>query len=223
MAGFLSQLRSLTLGTAHDLLNKTIDLNSPTVVRQNLRDIEDALGKLNSDAAVSEGQLRTLKRELGDLSQKVITDKATLAKLLESKDPTAVTLARTKAALVIEEQRQVGAKTADIDVQESAAAKMQNAVTQLQGRHDMLASRVRELENLDRDSKSREAAARALNSAAALMNTGTSSSIDNIETRMRERNDIAAAKFDQAIGSMPAEDHSEEIDALLASLAPVAK
>lgn len=223
MSGFLAQLRTLTVGSAHDLLDKAIDLNSPSMVRQRVRDIEDALGKLNSEAAIAEGQLRTLNREQSELTQKIETDKAMVAKLLESTDPKAAGLARAKAGLIVVEQKQLTQKLADIQTQQSESDKLQGAVANLQAQHDQMASRVRQLENLDRDSKAKEQAAKALTSAAEIMGSINASSIDNVESRVRQRNDVAGAKFDQAMGSMPAEDNSDDVNALLASLTPVAK
>ena len=72
MSGFLQKLRIVTLGAAHDLLDREIDMNSPSALRQYVRDLEDAIGKMNSELAVQEGGVRTLNREYGDLGHKIV-------------------------------------------------------------------------------------------------------------------------------------------------------
>src|SRR2546430_4877220 len=51
-----------------------------------------------------------------------------------------------------------------------------------------------------RDTKTKEAASSALNSASSLIDGGSDISVDDIETKMRARNDVASEKFDRAVG-----------------------
>ena len=214
---FLQKLRAVTLGTAHDLLDKAVDMNSPSILRQYIRDLEDALGKMNSEVAIQNGQLRTMKRERDDLSHVIDTDKATAKSLLASQPDRA----RSKAELVVVNQKHLDQMDIDIQNQQKTAEDLAGAVEKLQAKHDQMLSRVRELERIDRDSKTKEATAAALSNAGSLANSVSSRSVDDVEDRMRRRNDVASAKFDQAMSSMPDEHpaDSAEVDALMADLA----
>jgi uncharacterized iron-regulated protein len=82
-----------------------------------------------------------------------------------------------------------------------------------------MVSRVRELERIDRDSKAKESATEALNAAGSLTGSVDAQSVDDLEERMRRRNDVASAKFEQSMAAVPEDNtNSEAVDALLASL-----
>jgi phage shock protein A len=215
MSGFFQKLRAVTLGAAHDLLDKEINMNSPSLLRQYVRDLEDAIGKMNSEAAVQFGGVRTLTREYGDLGAKIAADKEAVKKILATNPE----LAKSKAALIVQNQKHFEQMGVDIVAQQKVADELALAVSNLQTKHDLMVSRVRELERIDRDSKAKESAASALSAAGSLVGSVGSESVDDLESRMRRRNDVANAKFDQSIASVPADDsNSDEVDALLASL-----
>jgi len=215
MSSFFQKLRVTTLGLAHDLLDKYVDTNSPSALRQYVRDLEEAIGKMNSEAAMQIGQVRTLKREQGDLVSKIAADTDYAKANLTAKPE----LARSRAALIIQNQKHLASITTDIDNQQKVADQLQLAVSNLTAKHDLMVSRVRELERIDRDSKAKESAADALNAAGSLVGSVGTQSIDDLEDRMRRRNDVASARFDQSMATVPADDsNSEQVDELLASL-----
>ena len=220
---FLNKLRAVTLGTMHDLLDKTVDMNSPSVLRQYVRDLEVAIDKMRSDAAVQDGQLRTMKREATELEGSIATDKAVSAKLLASSDPTAPQLAENKAKVVLQNQQRLTALQGDIVTQANVSSNMQSAVAALDGKHALIMTRLRELERLDRDSKTKEQAADAIAQAGKLVSAVGSDSVDDLTDRMRRRHDVADARFDSAVGSLHTDEAatSDDVAALLASLKPV--
>lgn len=219
---FVTKLRAVTLGAAHDLLDKAVDLNSPSVVRQYVRDLEAALDKLKSESAIQDGTLRTQLREQSDLQSSIESDKATISKLLASTDPTGKALATAKANLVITKQQHLAEIADAITNQQNVAIGMKNAVISLESKHDQMVARVRELERLDRESKAKESAASAITNAGRIISDIDSPSVDDLADRMHRRNDVASAKFDQAVGGLHTEEpNSDDVAALLASLAPV--
>lgn len=208
------KLRTLTLGTAHDLLDKAIDLNSPTMIRQYVRDLEDAIGKLQSETAIQQGQLTTMKREKTQLETKINTDTETVKKYLVTDKESLK--ARSLAAVIVTEKKQL--ETINLDTQAKVVEELTNTVTALQGKHDLMVARVRELERLDRDTKTKESAAKAITNAGSILNTVGSKSVDDLQDRMQRRNDVANAKFDSSMGTIQDDGNKEEVDALLASL-----
>ena len=66
MASIFSKVRALALGNIHDLLDKAIDLNSPAVVRQYVRDLGEAKEQLADEAAAQkrhEADLKAMEQE----------------------------------------------------------------------------------------------------------------------------------------------------------------
>jgi phage shock protein A len=212
---FLQKLRVATLGTAHDLLDKYVDQNSPSALRQFIRDLEDAIGKLQTESAVQHGQLRTQKREHDDLDHQIASDLLVIKSLQTS----APDKARAKAEIVVMEKKRLAQMETDIQTQQKVSDELDKAVEALQQKHAVMINRLRELERIDRDSKAKESAASALTAAGSIAGSMGSQSVDDLEDRMRRRNDVANAKFDQAMGSVEVEHpDSDEVDALIASL-----
>ena len=218
MSGFLQKLRVVTLGSVHDLLDKAIDVNSPSALRQYVRDLEDALDRMRTEAAIQAGQIRTLTREKTDLENRIETTKATAKKLVEAGHED---LARPKAADILRMQKDLERTTENLETQKVTSAKIDKAVGDLDAKHTDIVYHVRELERLDRDSKAKEQAASSLAAAGRLVGGGVDLSVDDIESRMKERNDVASAKFDRAVGNVntPTDpEHEAKVDELLASL-----
>jgi phage shock protein A len=223
---FTQKLRLVVLGNINDLLDKTIDLNSPAALRQYVRDLEDATARMRNEAATQDGQLRILKREESDLQSDITTAKAVTQKILAGNDANKKTIAASKASEIVNMQARLIEKQNAINTQQTTSAKLDAAVASLDSKHTQILSRVRELERMDRDSKAKEAAATAVQAANKLVSGGADISVDDVQQRMRDRNDIASAKFDRAMSDTESTaigesaEHQAAVDDLLNELAP---
>ncbi len=224
MSTFIQKLRIVTLGTVHDLLDKAIDTNSPSALRQHVRDLESALDRMRNDAAVQAGQLRTMERELGDVQARAATEKAVIEKLLAANSSVKEELARLKATSVIQLESQAERLGSQIETQRANSEAIDQAVLKLECKHQEVLYRLRELERLDRDTKAREQAAQSLRVAQTVMTHGADiTAVDDIERKMLERNDVAHEKFDRAVTFLqnaPAEAPNSAVEELLNSLRP---
>lgn len=217
MATFLSKFRTLTLGTAHDLLDKAIDMNSPTILRQYVRDLETSENNLRSEAAVAAGGIRTLTRDKGDLEHR-IADETAAAKNLMTTNPTA---ARIHASNAVTMQGLLTDKAKDLVDQTTMSANLDAALAKLDAKHTQMLAAVRRLESMDRSTKAKEQAAGALQNANAAANSGDGISIDSIKEKMTARADVADEKFNRAMNDPGmAEDpaHAADVDAFMANL-----
>jgi phage shock protein A len=222
------KLRLVVLGNAHELLNKAIDTNSPAALNQYVRDIEDNLAQLRGSAASQEGQLRTMTREASDVQSSVTTAKVTITKILAGSDPKKDAIAAIKASEVVHMQQRLQESNDAIDQQKLAVSKINEAVHQLEEKHDDVMHKVRELSRLDRDSKAKEAAARSIESANQLLGNGID--INDVKDRLNRRNDVASARFDQAMssgvggvgGQIDDPEHLDAVNSLLEELKPKA-
>jgi len=221
MTGILAKIRIVALGAAHDLLDKTIDLNSPSALRQYVRDLESALDKLRNEAAIQAGQVRTMTRELGDLRHNIEIETAIVKKIIDSANPATMTLARYKSASIVQWQKYVPQREQELEDQKKAAVSIDDAVAKLDAKHTQMVQRVRELERIDRTTKAKEHASTALSAAGNLANSGAGISIDSIEQKMKARQDVADEKFDRAMSSVATEEDptaAADVDDFLNSL-----
>lgn len=219
---FFQKVRAVTLGAAHDLLDKTIDMNSPSAVRQYARDVEAAVHQMENESAIQSGQVRTTTREKAELDNRIATDKKTIEHLLAAGTESGKNLAKVKASLVLQNQKHSDELAQTIAGQQDTADKIAASVTALQAKYQQVVAQVHELEQMDRDTKAKESANSAIQAAGSILATGNSVSVDDLKGRMQRRNDVASSRFDQSMASMPApeEANSEDVEALLASLTP---
>lgn len=212
------KIRLLALGNMEDLLDKVIDTNSPAVVKQYCRDLETALNQLRTEAAVAAGGIRTLTREKAELEGQQAHIEETIGLVLQSSNPNKEAAAREQAMQLPGIARRIATLKENLASQITTSSNLDAAVRALDQKHTVMVGRIQELELLDRSSKAKETAARALNQATSLASGVSGSSIDNLESRMRARGDVADAKFDQAMGeagSLSDPTESAEADSYL--------
>lgn len=219
--------RLVVLGNAHELLNKLIDTNSPAAMKQYVRDVETQLMALQTEVAAQDGQLRTMRRENLDRQTKIDNGEALIRRILAGSDPNKETIAKQQGAVVVNLRNDFRTKAEDIVTQEKTVADMQTAVRQLQSKHDDMLTKVRELERLDRDSKAKERAVSAVKAVNQIMGGADSFSVDDVQARMRSRNDVASAAFDHEMGDLNAaaanpvtDENAGAVDDLLNKLRP---
>src|ERR1700735_2166603 len=84
MASLFSRIRVVTLAYSNNLLDKAVDMNSIPVVKQYIRDLEDAIDKTNHESAVATANVSVLQTQIDTTSKTVTLDteraKAYLAK-----------------------------------------------------------------------------------------------------------------------------------------------
>lgn len=220
MATFIQKLRVAVLGAANDLLDKTIDLNSPSAVRQYVRDLETAEDKITLEAATAAGAVRTAKRERDDTQHAVDAGKVRIA-ALQGKGFTDA--ARTEASRVVTLQSLLAGYPARIQTAEETSANIDKALLAIQSKHGQMVEQARRLSQLDLDTKAKRQAANALTAAGKLVGTGASISIDDITTRMSATNDVETERFNRSLGGIDTTEdplHASAVDDLLTSLTP---
>jgi phage shock protein A len=208
------KIRLVALGNMEELLDKAIDTNSPAVVKQYCRDLETALDQLRNEAAVAAGQVRTLEREKAEAEGEKSHVEEVIARVLQSSDPNKEAAAKQQAMQLPSIARRLATLTETLTTQLETSKNLDRAVQALDLKHSAMVGRIQELEMLDRGSKAKESAAKALTAAGSLAAGGTDISIDNLESRIRARGDVADAKFDRAMGAVGTiNDTSESAEA----------
>lgn len=195
MSGILSKFRLVTLATVNDLLSKAIDLNSPSAVRQNVRDLEAAQDRMNAEAINAGANVRTLKREKQELQIRITGQEKQIQSLVNGGHQD---LARPKAQDLVQMRNHFAEYDAQIAAAEKASHDIDVAVASVEAKHSAMMNQLNNLENLASDTKAKKATASALAAAGRLASTGADLSVDDITTRMKKENDVANEAFSRA-------------------------
>jgi phage shock protein A len=208
---FIHDVRTLVVGTVNDLLQKEIDLNSPVMLRQYVRDLEDALGHMKLQGATQAGAVLTAKRVKKETERDVALLEKTIGNLMAQSHEE---LARPKAEQLVRLREKFAKCDEDIKSAEEASNNIDLTVSRIEAKHAEMVDRVHELERLDHDTKAKQESAKAISQFSKALNSSNSPNIDALESRMRQQNDVAQAQFQRALGDV----HIEEDPALTADV-----
>lgn len=215
-----SKVRVTVLGHINELLDKAIDLNSIPVVKQYIRDLEDALAKLKHEAALAAANVTTLKGQKTDLEKAVAQDKLRAKAFLDQKNETA---ARQVASRIADNQSEITALDEQIATATTASQQMDAAVERLNSKHDQMLRQLRTLQTQDRSAHAMEQATGAMKAAAAVTSSVDGVGVDNLAQRIKARSDAATEEFNRTVGEVaPAEAEdplkTAQVDDILNSL-----
>lgn len=192
------KVRTLVLSNLHELLDKTIDLNSTGAIKQHIRDLETARDKITDEAAIAKGRLLTLQSEIRDLDVQVGTTNENIELFINDADPSNDRLAETLEARLIGFEKKLADKKDALAAETTTSAALEDASNRLRAKHAEMVDTLRKLESIERTTRAKETAAAALRQASK---TGEVS-VDNVTQRLKERETVANARFERALGDM---------------------
>lgn len=192
----------LVKGISHGLLDRAIDTNSPDVLKQYLRDLEDALRGIRASLAGSIGSVTAAKHRVITIEGKITTTTENIELLLSDDDasndrfadPLGVKLAQYEADLEAAKE-----ELAALQIEQGA---MQTAEDQLEAKVEEMQGQVARLAALARKAEAEERVAKTISSAASALGMGGSVSVDDMEQRIRARSGAASAALGQAMGEL---------------------
>lgn len=202
MAGLFEKARIAALSAAHALLDKTIDLNSIGAVKQYARDLEKALEDLEDATAAATGHVRSVQREAEQLTYQIKELNQNIDFILSDDKPENDHLATPLEARLIGLEQRVMSRQEEIVTGEKTAQALAEATSTLRTRYQNMVQQIQRLEAMDRATKAKESAVRAMRKAGKIASTGADVSVDAVADRIQRRADIADAKFDQVMGEM---------------------
>jgi len=220
MTSFFEKATIFAKGTAHDILDRAIDANNPTMLRQYVRELEAALKNQQSEIVVAGGNVRTTARELGDIQHRLDFE-TNAAKTALAANPPNTALARAHGSSAVTLQADLTAKTQEVESAKVVVTTLENALAKMDAKHTEMVSAVRRLESMDRQTKIKNQSAKAMESVASVSAMGSDISIDNIQAKMQRQADVADERFDRALQDPSfAEnpDHAADVDSFLANL-----
>ncbi len=202
MASLFQKGRTVTLGFLHDLLDKVIDVNSPSALRQHIRDLEGAIDSMSDTVAAANATTRGLNRDVVSIQGEMSKLNGEIDLILSDGDDSNDHLALPREARLADLEGQLTDKSGEKVTAEQTASALNQALSNLKTKHASMIAALKKLESLDKSTKAKEQAASALKQAADLAATGSGVSVDSVTARMQQRADVADEKFKQAMGAV---------------------
>lgn len=199
MATILQKLRTIVLGNAHALLDRIIDETSIPSIKQNIRDLEEAIGELQDEAATAEGSKVTAEHNLTGINSQVDELNKNIDFILGDGDDVNDHLAEPLQARLIGLEKQQKAAAEEVEVYKQTMQAVDQVVSALQAKFQTRLTQLNLLESQDKTSKAKNKAAEAIEMAVKI---GDGPSVDNIGERIERESNIADARLRRAMGSV---------------------
>jgi len=206
MASLLEKVSTLISANLHSIIDQALQSNSPAVIDQYIRQVENNLADLEDAAATIGGEVRSIQRKVHEFEQKADEqDKAIDAFLVEGNEE----LAAAMQSRLNSTQRLVATYQEQLVRQKDEYDKLLGAKVKLEARMQTMKQEREELLALLELAKSKETTVKAIKSLDDLMGVGDSD-INRIAQSIYARLDKASAASE-----MRAKSLDEEMDRVL--------
>lgn len=193
MAQTIWQKLSLVVrGNIHEALNKVVDLNSPSAVAQNIRDLEAYIERMEEALTKTEGDRNDLQRQLHLLQTQMEKNTGYARAILEDNDPSNDHLAKQLVQRNVQLKPRAAALEKQIADMTEVTVALADTISKLNSKREMLVTRLNELQTTNYATSAKIGAANALRDAQRFLGED---SIDNIEGRAQRQ----AAQADAAL------------------------
>jgi phage shock protein A len=193
-----SRIRVVTLAYSNNLLDKVVDMNSIPVVKQYIRDLEDAIDKTNHESAVAAANVSVLQHQIDVTTATIALDtKRAQAYLTKNDEPNA----RLVAGRIHDSQLLLDSFKEQIGQATSNAQQLDSALEKMRSKHSEMMNQMRILESQDGQARSLASATKSLKAASALTENDISGSVDNLAQKIHQRSAVANEEFNRAVGA----------------------
>jgi len=206
MASLLEKVSTLISANLHHIIDQALQSNSPAILDQYIRQVENNLADLEDAAATIGGEVRAIKRKQNDYEQKAQEqDKAIDAFLTEGNEE----FASAAQSRLNSTMRLVETFKEQAERQEQEFQKLLNAKVKLEARLQTMKQEREELMILLELAKSKETTVKAMKSLDDLMGVGDSD-IRRVAQSIHNRLDRATVASEMRANSL-----DEEMDRVL--------
>ena len=201
MASILEKVSTLISANLHYMVDQALKSNSPAVIDQYIRQVENNLDDLEDAAATVGGEVKTLKRKLAEYEQKQSElDQAIDAFLREGDENAAVAIqSRLNSTMRLVESYQ-----AQVERQQAEFNNLLGAKVKLEARLSTMKQEREELMALLELAKSKETTVKTMKGLDDLMGGGDSD-ISGIAESIRSRLDKATAASEMRASNLDAQ------------------
>jgi formiminotetrahydrofolate cyclodeaminase len=214
---FLNKVGLLIQGAANDAIDKP--LTETTIgYRENIRVLEAAMASMEHNAVLAAAQLPGIERDIKEAQTAIESKTAWIQRILAGPTPDG---ARSLGAEVVALKSHLADLQASLTAQQEASRNMDEALNTVKRTHTERLLKLREMERLERDTKSKAQIVSATPPPDMLNGLDSSA----IEHKLRAKNDEANEAFNRSVGAYRQPESAETasaVDDLLASLKPTA-
>ncbi len=164
--------------------------------------LEKALEDLQDATAAAAGHVRTVQRDAELLTSQIKELNQNIDFVLSDNKPENDHLATPLEARLIGLEQRMSGKGEEIAAGEKTAQALAEATSTLHTRYTNMVQQIQRLEAMDRSTKAKESAVKAIRQAGKIASTGADVSVDAVADRIQRRADVADASFERAMGEM---------------------
>jgi phage shock protein A len=201
MASLLEKVQTLIAANLHAIVDAALKSNSIAVVDQYIRQIEDSLEDLEDATATVGGQVKTLRRKLGEYRTKADELDRNIDLFLKDGKEEVAAAAQSKLnsteRLVVNYEEQLARQEKEFEALQDARLKLEAKLTSIRQERE-------ELQALLDLARSKEITARAIGSLDDLAGSGDAD-VARIAESIRARLDKAAARTEMLATSLDAQ------------------
>jgi len=189
MASILDKVSTLISANLHYMMDQALKSNSPAILDQYIRQVENNLDDLEDAAATVGGEVKTLQRKLNEYEMKQTELDRAIDAFLNEGDENAAVAAQSKLNSTL---RLVETYQSQVERQQAEFDNLLGAKVKLEARLATMRQEREELMSLLELAKSKETTVKAMKSLDDLMGGGDSD-ISGIAESIRSRLDKATA------------------------------
>jgi phage shock protein A len=189
-------------GKLHGILDRQIE-DSPDAYAQYVRELEQSKDEILDEAAIATARVDQTKGEIAKLTLLIQTDTSHAQLLVGDNDPENDGDAEKIMERVVENESALETLKQDMQSQQEDADALTDVANQLVRRHADMLHKLRSFTDRQRRVQTKERTAATLNAAAGVLDSAEGSSIDNLESRLSDRETVAGARLKNAMAKVP--------------------
>jgi len=201
MASILDKVSTLISANLHYMMDQALKSNSPAILDQYIRQVENNLDDLEDAAATVGGEVKTLQRKLNEYEMKQTELDRAIDAFLNEGDENAAVAAQSKLNSTL---RLVETYQSQVERQQAEFDNLLGAKVKLEARLATMRQEREELMSLLELAKSKETTVKAMKSLDDLMGGGDSD-ISGIAESIRSRLDKATAASEMRASNLDAQ------------------
>lgn len=195
----LEKFRLVVFGNVHSLLDAIIDETSPEAIAQNIRDLENAIEELKSEATNAEGDMNFSIEKLTKIKNKIEDAEENIA-ILEGDDdksndenvlPLQVKLIGLEDSLEVAQE--------EVDTYKQSVDALESTISALEGKLQGRMAQLNLSKSKDNTTDAKDKAAKAIEMANKFESI---SSVDNLSERIDRKASIADVRLKKAMQGM---------------------
>ena len=198
MASIIEKIRVFVKAKAHKLLDAAIDMDSPEVLKQYIREYEEALSEMDSARATAKADVNIAVRSVAALEKQVKDTTRDIETLLGDNDPNNDHFALDLENRVMGFEQDLQVQQATLTALRQASASLETVGVKMKAKHREMTQALTRLTGMDRAAKAQEGAAAALKAVGSMASgVDATTSVDNLQKRIERRLEVAQETLKQ--------------------------